>query len=218
MSLLIATPMYGGMCTSGYFQSCLNLRSGLLEAGLPHDWHIVANESLIPRARNECVRVFLETDYAALLFVDADIEFTEADVAKLWNEVQPDNPDRLMDIMAGCYRMKRLDAPYAGWVGGEQLTDLSKYRGPFQADYAGTGFMLICRSVFERMIEHLEVPYETKDGKTAHALFDTELRDGVYLSEDYLFCLRAKEMGIPVWMHPDVKLIHHGSYAYGTPD
>lgn len=201
--------MYGGQCTAAYFQSSLNLRLGLVEAGIPHDWHVITNESLIPRARNEHVRVFLESDFEALLFIDADIEFTEEDVANLWNMEQ--------DISVGCYPMKKPGAPYAAWREGKpvELADLEASAGVFQVDYAGTGFMLIRRSVFERIEAE---PYETKDGKTARAYFDTEIRDGCLLSEDYLFCLRAREVGIPIWMHPDVRLIHHGSYGYGTTD
>ena len=222
--------MYGGMCTAGYFQSCLNLRAGLMEAGLPHDWTIVTNESLIPRGRNECVRQFLEeTEFERLMFIDADIEFTEEDVAKLWNMNQ--------DIAVGCYTMKRPGAPYAAWKGGKlvELADLKKIKGPFQVDYAGTGFMLIKRSVFEKMLKdfgsdeimdlksagaaiHHPLAYETKDGKTAHAFFDTELRNGCYLSEDYLFCERWRDMRGTIWMDPTVRLIHHGSFAYGRDD
>ena len=221
MSLLICTPMYGGMCTHGYFKSCLNLRAGLIEAGLSHDWCTITNESLIPRARNECVRIFLESDYEKMIFIDADIEFTEDDVAKLWNMEQ--------DVAVGCYPMKKPGAPYAAWRQGKlvDLKDLQRLKGPFQVDYAGTGFMLIARSVFEKMKNHFNyglmveglsensIAYETKDSKTAWAFFDTELRNGCYLSEDYLFCERWRDMGGSIWMDPTVRLLHHGTYAYG---
>jgi len=204
--------MYGGQCTAAYFQSCLNLRSGLIEAGVPHDWHVITNESLIPRARNEHARAFLESEYEALMFIDADIEFTEKDVAKLWNMDQ--------DIAVGCYVMKRPGAAYAAWRQGKlvELADLEASAGIFQVDYAGTGFMLIRRSVFEKMRTELPeqiLPYETKDQKTAWNFFGLEVRNGCLLSEDYCFCQNWTDIGGSIWMDPTVRLLHHGSYAYG---
>lgn len=204
MSILVCTPMFGGMCTAAYFQSSLNLRLGLVEAGVPHDFHVITNESLVPRARNEHVRAFLASDFEALLFIDADIEFTEADVANLWNMEQ--------DVACGLYRMKRPGAPYAAWRNGALLEEPPA--GPFQVDYAGTGFMMIRRAVFSR----LEVPeYDTENG-VVREFFGMEVRDRCLMSEDYLFCLRCREEGIPIWAHPEVKLIHHGSYGYGKTD
>jgi hypothetical protein len=211
MSLLICTPMYGGQCTAGYFQSCLNLRAGLNESNVPHDWFIITNESLIPRARNECARALLESEYEALMFIDADIEFTEEDVAKLWNMDQ--------DVAVGCYPMKKPGAPYAAWRQGKlvELEDLKCMKGPFQVDYAGTGFMLVRRGVFERLQDEFpESAYETKDKKTAWNFFPIEVRNGCLLSEDYAFCQNWTDMGGSIWMDPSVRLLHHGSFAYGS--
>ena len=36
-----------------------------------------------------------------------------------------------------------------------------------------------------------------------------------YLSEDYMFCQWAREIGIKTWMCPWMKLIHNGSYQFG---
>ncbi|MGI9411567.1 MAG: hypothetical protein ACR2OV_15920 [Hyphomicrobiaceae bacterium] len=213
MSFLICTPMYGGQCTAAYFQSCLNLKDGLRDAGVPHDWHVITNESLIPRARNEHARAFLESEYEALLFIDADIEFTEEDVAKLWNMDQ--------DVAVGCYPMKKPGAPYAAWRQGKlvELETLESMHGPFQVDYAGTGFMLIRRNVFERLRDEQEetgfLEYETKDGKTAWNFFPIEVRNECLLSEDYCFCQNWTDLGGSIWMDPSVRLKHHGSYAYG---
>ena len=114
----------------------------------------------------------------------------------------------------------------AAWTGGKlvRLEDLEEKKGPFIVEYAGTGFMMIARPVFEKMKKEFEVDarnaleYETKDGKTAWAFFDTELRNGCYLSEDYLFCERWRDMGGSIWMDPTVRLLHHGAFAYGAEE
>jgi len=47
--------------------------------------------------------------------------------------------------------MKKPDSMFAAWVGGELVTDIDQFDGPIKVDYAGTGFMMIHRSVFEKM-------------------------------------------------------------------
>ena len=84
-----------------------------------------------------------------------------------------------------------------------------------KVDYAGTGFMLIKREVFEKIEEATpHLAHEEIDGPT-HAFFDTSIEEGVYLSEDYFFCKRWSEIGGDIWMDPTVKLKHHGTCAYG---
>ena len=73
--LFIATPMYGGMCAGAYVQGLLFTIRKMQEVGVEVRWCQMSNESLITRARNELVRLFLETDCDYLMFIDADISF-----------------------------------------------------------------------------------------------------------------------------------------------
>ena len=78
--------------------------------------------------------------------------------------------------------------------------------------------MLIKRHVFEKMRDDLPEdvqPYETKDGKTAWNFFSCPVRNECLLSEDYSFCQNWTDMRGTIWMDPSVRLIHHGSFAYG---
>lgn len=203
--ILFCTPCYGGMVTEPHFASCLNLKESLTEMHVPHAWYTLGNESLVTRARNNCVRFFLNaTDFSHLMFIDADIEFTPDDVGKLWHMDQ--------DIAVGVYRMKKEGAAYAAWVNGSLMEDLPE--GVLAVDYAGTGFMMIKREVFGKIAEanpHLK--HEDFDGDT-FAFFDTSIEDGAYLSEDYFFCKRWRELNGEIWMDPTVKLQHHGTKAY----
>ena len=203
--------MYGGNCTSAYFESALRLKDALRDGAVEHDWLIGRNESLITRARNACVATFLETDYQKLLFIDADIQFTPDDVAELWNMQEK--------VAVGIYAMKRPDKQwYAAWIDGELVHDLPDE--VVEVDYAGTGFMMIDRLVFEEMKDSVPVYKASKPDESGlrdeHAFFDCEVSEGVYWSEDYLFCKRWKALGGKVMANPAVKLKHWGSYAYGS--
>lgn len=207
-SILFCTPCYGGMVHAAHFQSCMNLTNALTETGLEHDWLIGTNESLITRARNEMTATFLESDHSHMMWLDADIEFSPDDVAKVWNLDA--------DIGVGVYAMKKPGEDwYAAWKDGVLIKDLAQFDGPISVDYAGTGFMLIKRAVLERLAS-ISRHYESKDGKRVPEIYKTPVHDGIFESEDYHFCRIAREDGYKVIMDPTVKLKHWGQWAYGS--
>lgn len=207
-----------------HVSSCYHLKKELDAAGIKHDFLRIRNESLITRARNVCAASFLnETDLGYLLFIDADIEFQPADVARIWNLGLGGS-----NVVAGHYRHKKADAPYSAWVRGA-LRPIDDFKEPFEVDYAGTGFMLIPRETFERLIEeHHDWEYE--EGMPLEdkphlpptlptwAFFQDPIEDSelgrFHLSEDYFFCKSVRELGMKVIMDPSVRLKHWGMYPY----
>ncbi|MCK5505543.1 MAG: hypothetical protein KAJ10_10295, partial [Thermodesulfovibrionia bacterium] len=204
MSILFCTPAYGSIVTLAYFNSCLKLQESLLEAGIDHSWLTTGNESLITRARNTSVASFLKTDFEYLMFIDADIEFEPEAVQKLWNMEEK--------VAVGAYSMKRIDKPVSAWKDGK-LVKLEELDGITGVDFAGTGFMLIHRGVFEDLKPTSNLHQEGKVGD-CWAFFDTGVEDGYYISEDYFFCKRWREHGGKIMLDPSIKLKHHGTYAY----
>lgn len=205
-SILFATPCYGGQVTAQHFASCMNLKETLTQLGIVHDWNIGWNESLVHRARMEMTRAFLETKHTHLFWIDADIEFTSQDVASLWNLDA--------DIACGVYRMKKPGDLYAAWKDGALVTDLSKFDGPIEVDYAGTGFLLIKREVIEKLTE-IHGTYMGQHGPSP-AIFMTPIYEGGLESEDFHFCRIAREAGYKIIMDPSVKLKHWGQFAYAA--
>jgi len=198
------------MLNTAHFQSCLNLKEELTKVGFKHDWLLGANESLVTRARNEMAATYLGSEYERLMWIDADIEFSPDDVAALWNLDT--------DIAVGVYQMKNLSQTrYAAWYKGKLVEDLNQFQdGQIEVDYAGTGFMMIKRHVLEQMIKAYPRTRYTGPHGPVHALFDTSIEDDTYLSEDYFFCKRWRELGGKITMDPMVRLKHWGTYAYGA--
>jgi hypothetical protein len=242
--ILFATPCYGGALTEPHFRACMNLKETLTTVGLSHDWLTGKNESLVHRARMEMVASFLKTDWSHLMWLDADIEFSPDDVARLWNLNK--------DVAVGAYQMKKRGSQaFAAWVNGSLIYDLNKFDKPTEVDFAGTGFMLIRREVLEGVYEHMKqlqseveqflwklagpAPREAKDeaiirmiidrfaphyegpSGTVPALFMTPITNGVLDSEDYFFCRMARTAGFEIIMDPSIKLTHWGQYGYGQP-
>jgi choline kinase len=153
-------------------------------------------------------------DFTRFMFIDADIQFEPEDVAKLWNLSEHN------EVVTACYSTKREDTATTAWKNGN-LVDLNEFTGPTPIDYAGTGFLMIQRSCFEKMQEAYP---ETRhvEGKLGevYALFDTKVSgepawgDRFYVSEDYLFCERWKAIGGEIILDPSIRLGHVGRKVY----
>ena len=215
MSILFCTPCYGNHVTEPHHSSMIALVSAMLSQPIDDQGNTVdfgiqtlGNESLITRARNVCAAEFLASRFERLMFIDADIEFQPEDVAKLWSMDAP--------IAVGVYRMKRPGSKYAAWRDGELVEDLDQFERPITVDYAGTGFMMIKREVFETLqTENPDWEYEEGQIGKCWAFFQDPFIEGFHMSEDYFFCHSWREHGGEVWMDPTVRLIHHGTYGYG---
>jgi hypothetical protein len=96
---------------------------------------------------------------------------------------------------------------------------------PVEVSEAGTGFMLITREVLLKYRDAFpELSYKPDHIRTDQfdgsrnitaffdCIIDPESRR--YLSEDYFFCRKAREIGLTVWMCPWMQLNHVGSYIF----
>lgn len=206
-----ATPMYSGICTESTFMSYVKWSNTARQLGL--DWTIetMVNESLISRARNTLVAKFLEAkDCTHLMFIDSDIGFEP------WHVLAMLNHD--VDIIGGLYPMKTMPVKWVvnGLEGAETAKD-----GLLEVTKTGTGFMLIKREVFDRMETHPAVkPYKNDIGldpkydQYLKTYFDTAVREGRYMSEDWTACANFIELGGKVHVDTRVMLKHTGSFTF----
>lgn len=253
--VMIATPCYGGVLSVYYFKSFIDLVSELNNRGVDYVLSMIANESLITRARNTVVNDFYNykdnlghLDY--LMFIDADIQFDADAVIRL---IAHDK-----DVVTAPYPMKVIDfnsIEHKSLSVRELVTQSTAYvinlkfdsdeqrergqirlrDGLLEVVDAGTGFMLIKRSVIEKMINHYQDLKYTNDVYNVnptminsdepviekYALFDTMIdpdNNNRYLSEDYAFCRRWQNIGGKVWLDPYITLNHFGNYIFqGKP-
>ena len=160
----------------------------------------------IPTARNTMTRAFMDHPSRPewCLMVDADMSF---------------GPDAFERTLAVADPIK---APIVGglcFAGGssgvvkptiriitslEPLTIDTLYDYPqdelIQVDATGAAWLLIHRSVFEKVEEaHRDHPY---------TWFADSVYGGNELGEDITFCLRARQLGIPVHVHTGIHIGH----------
>ncbi len=233
--VVVGTPCFGGLVTQDYAMSLLNLQAAAPEAGFDLAVLMLGNDALITRGRSAIVAKFLDAANAThLLFVDADITFSPDQVARMLAFDK--------DFVAGFYPAKIIDwqqlVARAGksaesieeaglaYVGDLCKGDELKTKDGFATGvYAGTGFQLIKRNVFERMMAaHPELKYAAlhafprpmQPSNNLYALFDCMIdqETGVYLSEDYAFCRRWRALGGEIWLDLQSRLTHTGNYSF----
>ena len=241
--ILLATPCYGNMLSNGYFTSILKMAAMYAsDPDVSISVYTLGNESLVTRARNTCVAVFLKGEYTHLLFVDADIEFEPECIRRLLSR------DR--DVVCAPYAQKYIkwhllkDDAFIAEVNrqgatGRTVDDLKKMMmtynihwktvppvvadGFTEVDRAATGFMLIKRTVFTRLMAACpELKYESDDLGENHIsdhlwLFFDCLVDkrNKYLSEDYAFCERVRtRIDGQIWVDLSARLGHMGTMMF----
>ena len=205
MSFMICTPCYASCVNMYFMQSNMALLVELMQKGIPHEWNFIGNESLITRGRDTLAADFLRSDFERLLFIDSDISYRVADIIRLWNLDA--------DIAVGAYRVKKPDSFLTVWKDGK-LTDINTFTEPFEVDFAGTGFMMIKREVFEKL-KNEEIRYENGDPpKDVWGFFQDPILTNWKASEDYYFCEKAREAGFKIICDPAIRVSHWGLYAF----
>jgi len=215
-SVHICLPCYGGMVTEGVMSSLLKFQLLANQYGLSYTIDTMINESLVTRARNNLVAKFLSNKRSThLMFIDADIKFSAEDIIKL--------VARDKDIVGGAYPAK-MNPPF--YV-------LNKVKNPkiekdlHEVRHLGTGFLMIKREVFDTLIQSMPetkyldslnlgknddgIPYEN----WMYNLFDVLIDEtGHLLSEDWVFCDRARKYGYDVWCDTTILLNHIGYHTF----
>jgi glycosyltransferase involved in cell wall biosynthesis len=185
----------------------------------------ITYDSLINRARNAAVAMFLtEANATHILFIDADIEFAPEDVIKLFLAEK--------DVVGAAYPQKwcdftKYDATKRAPL--ELCTKMSVHLvettgAVVRASYVTTGFLLITREVFERLIRAFpDRKYENDiDGYMSanqdmfYDFFCISIHPHTKRleSEDYGFSRLWTSIGGDIFIVPDVSLKHHGWFAY----
>ncbi len=229
--ILLATPCFGGLVHQSYMLSVCKLMACAASHGFALDLALLGSDALITRSRSVLVARFLDMPQAThLLFVDADIAFEPEQVLRLLRFDE--------EFVAAFYPLKSVDwdaLPRRAIAGeplqGAGLTYVGTLLEPPErqtrdgfatAQYAGTGFQLIRRSVFETLIAaHPELHFksvhtiarEAPRSDNLYALFDCQIdpQTGAYLSEDYAFCRRWRSLGGTIWLDLESTLTHVGA-------
>lgn len=236
--------MYGGKCEFSYVKGLTDTVAFCTANGISHNVFFMANESLIPRARNYMVDEFMRSGYTHMLFIDADIGFTHNEVLSLLALADPQSDK---DIVCAPYPKKCISWEKIKTAVQKGFADNPNHLENFVGDYvfnpvsstqeirinelsevceSGTGFMMIQRKALEKFSEaYPQYSYRPDHVRTKNfdgsreimTYFHCEIdpKTKRYLSEDYWFCQKSRDAGIKVWLAPWLSLSHAGMYVFG---
>lgn len=206
MKMFIATPAFDGRVHVPYAISLAETTAFLLQGGIPVQYRIQTSGSLLCAERNRLVKYFLESDCTHILCVDSDLGWPHQAVAAL---IQKEVP-----VVAGIYPARQentfLFRPCLK-EDGSIVSNEEKHL--IKMEYIPAGFMLIERCVIEKILEmtpHLAFQPKDSNAPSGHAFFNTELRDGEFWGEDYVFCRLIREAGFDIWVDPFIEFDHAG--------
>ncbi len=212
--VMLATPAYNPPCLE-----FLNARDQVVSDLVANNIDITVvtspGDSLVMRGRHTLMHEFLKSTATHLLFWDVDIE--------------PLDPTIVRQMMAAGHPVIGGACPFRGDSGRVvcNLRDEDKRRktidtddtGCVEVSEVGTGFLLMSRGAIVSLCErHPELMYfadlPSGFGEPMWALFDTEIRNRRFLSEDYFFCRLARDAGIPVKVFVPFEAQHWGRKGY----
>jgi hypothetical protein len=234
--VLFALPCYDQQLTEPFFMSFIKTAIAFKDIGLRFSVSTLS-DSLISRSRNQLVAKFMANkEFTHIMFIDVDLAFNPDDILKmLWQGKQ---------VVTGAYPIKdinweKVKKAVINDVETDKLIEKSVRfvvnpvkagdntvvvdKGAISVYDAGTGFMLIERSVFEEMFEkYPELKYKDDTGllqgeekECSYALFNSYVDEiGRFLSEDYGFCRYWQNMGGTIWADPSIDLMHLGRMKY----
>jgi hypothetical protein len=210
--IFIGTPAYEGKVYVHYAMMLLDMQKIFEQAGFEVLIRLPVGGSLLVADRNRLVEMFWESGADYMLCIDSDLSFDPNYITRLIHFME--NTEK--DFGGGVYPSRdgkgfnfRPNLEEDGKIVQCEQTGLLKM------DYIPAGCMVFSRSMIEKMREHFpELYYEPRDkrnlSENAYCFFDTEIWNGEFWGEDYVFCRRIREAGFDIWVDPTIHFNHAG--------
>ncbi len=210
INILIATPCYNGQVYASYTESLLNTTNIFTNMGIKYSVHFIKNQ-IVTRARNMLSHIFLkdENKYTHLMFIDADV---------VWN---PEHIFYLLqhnkEFVIGIYPNKAYDSNY-NLKPSSKIKSTTVVNNLIEVEHAATGFMLLEKSVFEKIKNDVEI-FNLPDGNNnnnvkVYNFFDCNVVNEDYLTEDYYFSYLYNKNGGKIYADVRINLRHLGTHEY----
>lgn len=202
--VLIATPCLDQKVDAYFVHSlCESIKLGM-EHDLAINCVFLANESILPMARNELFQLAYKQNYDTMVFIDDD---------EYWDEKV------LIDILLSPKDV--VSVPVVN-KGDKEIEfniflpegDLEKdpVDGYIKVEKTGTGFLKLSRKVIVDLWEsNPELRFRNKKLKN---ICEYTFRNGDFVGEDIALSYKIKELGYDIWVNPNSTVYHIGNKMY----
>jgi hypothetical protein len=174
--------------------------------GTAHDLDInavfLANESILPMARNELFYLAYTQGYDCMVFIDSDESWGAQHLINILLRPEPvitipvvnkDDRKQVFNVFVDP------DRPVSA-------------TGLVPAQRSGTGFLKIDRPVIEDLW-HSNTQLEFR-GKQLRNICEYSAIAGNFVGEDIMLSQKIREMGYDIWIYPDHTVSHIGNKMY----
>lgn len=203
-NVLIATPCLHGQVDAWFVNSLyesvlLGLKNDILLQPI-----FLANESILPMARNELINLAYNNKSDCMVFIDSD---------ELWD------PVALIEIIQSQKDVIALpvvnkndkDITFNVWhTKDPQIEDTID--GYLKIDKVGTGFLKMSKKVISNLWESSESC--NFRGNQLKYVCEYSNDNGSFVGEDINLCHKIKELGYDIWLNPKYTVYHLGVKMY----
>ena len=206
--VFIGTPAFDGKVFVPYAVALAETCRLLAENGVSYVLNINASGSLLCAERNRLNKAFLASDCTHMLCIDSDLGWPAMCVPAL---IKHD-----VDFVGGCYPARGDNSfLFRPEYNPDKSLVKHEFKNLLKMKHIPAGFMLIKRCVIEKMTEYFAHLYfepkaEELKSENGYCLYSTEVIDGEFWGEDYMFCTRARAAGFDIWVDPLIEFDHAG--------
>lgn len=205
--LFIATPAFDGKVNVQYAIALAETYSLLADHSVEVKINIHTSGSLLVAERNRLNKAFLASDCTHMLCIDSDLGWPAKAVRAML--------DHDVDFVAGLYPARGEKTFLFRPVYNEDRSIAKGKNNLLKMNYIPAGFMMIKRCVIENMNAHFPELYFVPKAKemkheSGYCLFNTEVIDGEFWGEDYVFSRRVSEAGFEILVDPLIEFDHAG--------
>lgn len=209
MKLMIATPAYSGKVDIPYALSLANTMHLLQMHQIEVQPLITASGSLLVAERNRIIEAFWNSDCTHILCIDGDLGWPAQAVLAMLESKK--------EFVAGVYPARGTEKTFLFRPELNPNGTIVNDKHLLKMQYIPAGFMLLTRSAIEKMRNaHVDLYFEPKDKsnlnpQAGYCFFNTEVWQGEFWGEDFVFCRKAREAGVDIWVDPLIQFDHAGT-------
>jgi hypothetical protein len=207
IKLFIATPAFDGKVYLPYAVALAETFALLQKNHINTELSLVNSGSLLCAERNRLIDAFLRSDCTHMLCIDSDLGWPAQAVIAMLQKQE--------DFICGVYPARGESSFFFRPTLKEDGSVLiNPEKGLVSMQYVPAGFMLLTRKILEDTITfHPDLRFEPKDKSSCpgYALFNTELYDGEFWGEDFVFCRKVRMSGFEIWADPMIQFNHAGN-------
>ena len=201
--ILIATPCLDQKVDAYFVHSLCES----IKLGIKHDLDIrcvfLANESILPMARNELFALAYKENYDTMVFIDDDESWNETALIEI---IQSEKDVIALPVV----NKGDKDITFNVWLTKEIKKDESD--GYIKIHKCGTGFLKLSRKVIEDLWNsNTELVFRNKKIKN---ICEYTHVNGDFVGEDITLASKIKDLGYDIWLNPNHTVSHIGNKMY----